>query len=138
MTADPPVNTLRQRGLSESGELFPRLTFGVALRDQSVSRYVRTTTRLNLTLGLLASALLLFGLWLTWRATMREVSVAQMKSDFLASVSHELKTPLTAIRAFGDLIRSGRTRDGERIRKYGERITAESERLTGLLNNILW
>jgi len=138
VTADPPVNTLRQRGLSESGELFPRLTFGVALRDQSVSRYVRTTTRLNLTLGLLASALLLFGLWLTWRATMREVSVAQMKSDFLASVSHELKTPLTAIRAFGDLIRSGRTRDGERIRKYGERITAESERLTGLLNNILW
>jgi two-component system phosphate regulon sensor histidine kinase PhoR len=63
--------------------------------------------------------------------------VAQLKSDFLASISHELKTPLTAIRAFGDLLHSGRARDADRVREYGGLIKTESDRLTALINNIL-
>jgi two-component system phosphate regulon sensor histidine kinase PhoR len=67
----------------------------------------------------------------------RELRVSRLKSQFLASVSHELKTPLTAVRAFGDLLRSGRVRDSERIQRYGEMICRESDRLTHLVNNIL-
>ncbi len=130
---EPP----RRRGFDPAERLFPTLTFGVALRDRSAAELGAGHTRLSLLLGLGAAALSLIGLGLTWRATRREMRVAQLKSDFLASVSHELKTPLTAIRAFGDLLRSGRARDAERVREYGEMITTESGRLTALLNDIL-
>src|SRR5258705_3760621 len=88
-------------------------------------------------LGLAAAAVSLIGLGLTWRATRREIGGAQPKSDSLASISHELKTRLTAIRAFGDLLHSGRARDADRVREYGGLIKTESDRLTALINNIL-
>lgn len=128
---------LRRRGFDPAERLFPTLTFGVALRDMSAAKHVAGHTRMSLLLGLGAAGLSLVGLVLTWRATEREMRVAQSKSDFLASVSHELKTPLTAIRAFGDLLHTGRARNPERIREYGGMIKTESDRLTALLNNIL-
>ena len=128
---------LRRRGFDPAERLFPTLTFGVALRDQPAAKHVAGHTWSSLLLGLGAAGLSLVGLVLTWRATEREMRVAQLKSDFLASISHELKTPLTAIRAFGDLLHSGRAHNPERIREYGGMIKTESDRLTALLNNIL-
>jgi len=127
---------LRWRGFEPADRLFPNLAFGVAPRDLTAA-YASDYTRSNILLGLCAAGLTLIGLGLTWRATRREMRVAQLKSDFLASISHELKTPLTAIRAFGDLLHSGRARDSERIREYGGLIKTESDRLTALINNIL-
>lgn len=127
---------LRLRGFEPADRLFPELSFGIAPRDPAAA-CASEYTRLNILLGLCAAGLTLIGLSLTWRATRREMRVAQMKSDFLASISHELKTPLTAIRAFGDLIYSGRIRDPERMREYGGLIKTESDRLTTLINNVL-
>jgi signal transduction histidine kinase len=135
-TGSPP-GQFRSRGFEPGDRLFPNLTFEVALRDESTNEYASQFTGLSLLLGLGAAGLALAGLAMAWHATAREMRIAQMKSNFLASISHELKTPLTAIRAFGDLIRSGRTRDAKRIEQYGEMISYESDRLTALLNNIL-
>jgi signal transduction histidine kinase len=67
----------------------------------------------------------------------REVLLAEMRSQFVSSVSHELKTPLTAIRMFAETLRLGRAKDTATQMEYLDTIVNESERLTRLLNNVL-
>jgi signal transduction histidine kinase/tetratricopeptide (TPR) repeat protein len=79
----------------------------------------------------------LFGAYLLWRDVRREVSMADMRSQFVSSVSHELKTPLTAIRMFAETMRMGRSKDPKAHEEYLDTIVNESQRLTRLLNNVL-
>ena len=79
----------------------------------------------------------LFGAYLLWRDVRREVLMARMRSRFVSSVSHELKTPLTAIRMFAETLRLGRSKDPATQAEYLDTIVNESERLTRLLNNVL-
>lgn len=80
----------------------------------------------------------LFGaIMLFLQATSREIKLSQMKSDFVSNVSHELRTPLASIRAFGELMMSGRVQSQEKVVEYGEYIETEGRRLTQLINNIL-
>ena len=131
------AESIRKRGFESSDSLFPNLSFAVWSPDLEAKTFANEYTQSSILLGAGAAMLSLLGLSLTWRATRREMKVAQLKSDFLSSISHELKTPLTAIRAFGDLIHSGRARDEGKIREYGGIIKTESDRLTSLINNIL-
>ena len=85
----------------------------------------------------LVLALAVFGAYLLWRDVQRELRVAQLRSQFVSSVSHELKTPLTAIRMFAETLRMGRPADPARRDEYLDIIVNESERLTRLLNNVL-
>jgi signal transduction histidine kinase len=62
--------------------------------------------------------------------------VAELRSRFVSSVSHELKTPLTAIRMFAETLRLRATKP-ETQAEYLDTIVNESERLTRLLNNVL-
>jgi len=79
----------------------------------------------------------LFGAYLLWRDVRREVRLAEMRSSFVSAVSHELKTPLTAIRMFAETLRMGRPVDARTQEEYLDTIVNESERLTRLLNNVL-
>ncbi|MEM9221054.1 MAG: ATP-binding protein [Pseudomonadota bacterium] len=58
------------------------------------------------------------------------------KDDFLSRVSHEMRTPLTAVRSFADLLREGELEE-ERKARFVAVISAEAERLTRLLDDIL-
>jgi signal transduction histidine kinase len=79
----------------------------------------------------------LFGAYFLWRDVGRELQMAEMRSQFIASVSHELKTPLTAIRIFAETLRMGRLKDSQARAEYLDTIVNESHRLTRLLNNVL-
>jgi signal transduction histidine kinase len=79
----------------------------------------------------------LFGAYLLWRDVRREILLAELRSQFVSGVSHELKTPLTAIRMFAETLRLGRTRDPAARSEYLDTIVHESERLTRLLNDVL-
>ena len=79
----------------------------------------------------------LFGAYLFWRDVRREIRIAELRSQFVSSVSHELKTPLTAIRMFAETLLLGRSVKPEVSQEYLETIVQESERLTRLLNNVL-
>jgi signal transduction histidine kinase len=90
-------------------------------------------------IGALSLVLVLaaFGAFLLWRDVRRELHVAEMRSQFVSSVSHELKTPLTAIRMFAETLRMDRPAEPALRNEYLDIIVDESERLTRLLNNVL-
>ena len=62
---------------------------------------------------------------------------ARIRREFSANVSHELKTPLTTIKGFGEMLESGIITSPEDVRRYGGTIYRESERLLGLINDII-
>lgn len=66
-----------------------------------------------------------------------ELRAAQQRTTFVANVSHELKTPLTSIRMFAEMLRDGRQADPERRQRYLDLMVAESGRLARLVNNVL-
>jgi two-component system phosphate regulon sensor histidine kinase PhoR len=70
-------------------------------------------------------------------AAARERKLSNLKSDFVANVSHELKTPLSLVRMFGELLQSGRVDSDEKQRQYLQIIVSESERLAALIENVL-
>ena len=86
---------------------------------------------------LLVFGVTLFGAYLLWLDVRREVQLAETRSRFVAAVSHELKTPLTAIRMFAETLRESGSMDPDTQAEYLGTIVNESERLTRLLNNVL-
>ena len=81
--------------------------------------------------------LTMLGGYLLVRDVNRDMRVAEMRSQFVASVSHELKTPLTAIRMFAETLALGRSRDPRTQTEYLETIVNECERLARLVDNVL-
>jgi signal transduction histidine kinase len=120
------------------GEVLPHWAIGVHLNNPAkLSESART---FRLTLGLLISVLLLaiaIGGWLIVSDLRREIALSRQKTDFVSNVSHELKTPLTSIRMFSELLAEGRVQDEKRRREYLGVITTETARLSRLINNVL-
>ena len=85
----------------------------------------------------LAVTTLLVAMWALARVVRREMALAEMKANFVADVSHELKTPLALIRMFGETLQSGRVSSEEKRQEYYGIITRESTRLTNLIDSIL-
>lgn len=82
------------------------------------------------------SAIIFGGSMLLWQAH-SNLRDAQQKTSFVSNVSHELKTPLTSIRMYAELLHEGRVTDNEKRKHYLEVIASESQRLTRLVNNVL-
>jgi two-component system phosphate regulon sensor histidine kinase PhoR len=80
---------------------------------------------------------LLCGIALTIRATDREARLAQAKSNFVANVSHELKTPLSLLSLFSEILELGRVKNEEKRTEYYRIIRHESLRLNKVIDNIL-
>lgn len=76
------------------------------------------------------------GFLLLYRLGLGQIRLARQQQDFVSAVSHELKTPLTSIRMYGEMLREGWAPD-EKKREYYHFIHDESERLTRLINNVL-
>jgi two-component system, OmpR family, phosphate regulon sensor histidine kinase PhoR len=84
-----------------------------------------------------AALVAIAGVVIVVMASVKERRLAVLKSDFVANVSHELKTPLSLVRMFGEMLLSDRITSDEKRRQYLGIIVAESERLTALIENVL-
>jgi signal transduction histidine kinase len=124
--------------ISEVGQVLPHWQVGVFLNDPGT--LAKSANIVQWTVGLLVALLLVAiaaGSWLIAADLRRQLALSRQKTDFVSNVSHELKTPLTSIRMFSELLAEGRVSEEGRRREYLGIIGAETARLTRLINNVL-
>jgi len=109
----------------------------IGLLDTNVDDLARDSFLHSAGATLLVLVFLLGGIALTIRATDREARLAQAKSNFVANVSHELKTPLSLISLFSEILELGRVNKEEKKAEYYGIIRHESRRLNKTIDNIL-
>ncbi|MFC1853505.1 sensor histidine kinase [candidate division CSSED10-310 bacterium] len=96
------------------------------------------SVQLSLTIGLIALGSALFGLaFYFYREHSREMREAARRVSFVNQVSHELKTPLTNIRMYAELLEERLVDDDEKVLRHLNIIVSESQRLSRLIGNIL-
>ena len=136
--ASQPLDGARRILTVNFGEALP--AWQVALYQpggRSPKAVVRRQTMLFTAAFALLLVVIVLGLGATYRLVRRESEMARLKSDFVANVSHDLKTPLSLIRMFAETLELGRVTDEATRREYYGVITRESERLTRLIDNVL-
>ena len=87
--------------------------------------------------GVLVIVLILAAGGFAGQAVSRQVKLNKLKNDFVATASHELKTPLASMRVLVDTLLEGNYKDQQQAREYLELTAKENERLSGLINNFL-
>lgn len=106
----------------------------IELKEDAVDARLRAQSRRSLVaLGLLLAAIGA-GAWALYRGINRELAFARMQAAFVAGVSHELKTPLTAIKMYADLLALGLAKDPQAATRT---LVAEGDRLTRLIDRVL-
>jgi signal transduction histidine kinase len=113
------------------------LRLALRYKDLSIEQDVRRWEMGTLALIGFIDLMLGAGLFLVYSNVRREAHLSRLKSDFVANVSHELKTPLALIRLFAETLELGRVPTEDKARQYYRVINKESQRLTQLINNIL-
>jgi signal transduction histidine kinase len=112
-----------------------RLRTGYA--NQTIPAIIAARERPQRALMWMLAGVMALGVFFVARAAAREVRVAEMKSTFVSSVSHDLKTPLALIQLFAETLELGRLKNTERAHEYYRIINSEARKLTRLINNLL-
>lgn len=126
VAVDPPKDLVRDT-----------LTIEVSAAQDPGLRTANRAALTTLTLASAAGLALILGISMTARAAHASATMAQVRSEFVASVTHELKTPIATIRAIGDILASGRMAGPAVVPRYGQLVTNEAKRLGRLVDNVL-
>jgi signal transduction histidine kinase len=105
--------------------------------DQTIPEIVASRARPQRVLMAVLAGVMALGVFFVTRAAAREVRLAELKSNFVSSVSHDLKTPLALIQLFAETLELGRLRNTDRATEYYRIINSEARKLTRLINNLL-
>lgn len=103
----------------------------------TIPEIVSASTQPQMALMIVLALVMAGGVCFVASVAAREVRVAELKSNFVASVSHDLKTPLALIQLFAETLELGRVRNPERAQDYYRIINTEAHKLTRLIENIL-
>jgi signal transduction histidine kinase len=105
--------------------------------DQTIPQIIQARGRPQRAMMAVLAAVMALGVFFVVRAAAREVRLAELKSTFVSSVSHDLKTPLALIQLFAETLELGRLKNTERAHEYYRIINSEARKLTRLINNLL-
>ncbi len=111
----------------ELHQVDPKFFEQIISSRRSIYVYALVIVMVALTLGAIMTA----------RIMTRELELARLKSDFVSTVSHEFRSPLTSIRQLSEMLQSGRVQNEERRKHYYGVILEQSERLSLMVSNIL-
>lgn len=117
--------------------VFRDLELSAQSRHTAAAHVLQSNALTSWVLSMLMSAIAIAGVLLTWRAARSERRLARIRNGFVASVSHDLRTPLASIAVFAELLRLGRVTSMDKVVEYGGRIERESTRLRHLIDNTL-
>ena len=142
--------------IADQGKLIKHFTHPVEQREMLVLRnallppfdgfeLIINTTQFALSPGatvidIAAVSLVLIiitGLLGFYRLGAKQIELAMQQRNFISAVSHELKTPLTSIRMYAEMLRSGWVAEQAKRQSYYDFIYFESERLSRLITNVL-
>ncbi len=86
---------------------------------------------------LLLAAIILIGLFVIYKSVRAVVELSERRSGLVSAVTHELKTPLSTIRMYIEMLEQGIARDQDREHEYYRILGSETSRLARLINNVL-
>lgn len=135
---------LQKINISSSEQEYPLYQRSLSMPFQKLELIVNTAKLTDVPGGMLIDLLALsiyclffIGFIAFYRLGSRQIDLAKQQQNFISAVSHELKTPLTSIRMYGEMLRSGWVSDETKKQNYYDFIFFESERLSRLIANIL-
>jgi signal transduction histidine kinase len=105
--------------------------------NQTIPEIMEARARPQRVMMSVVAIVMMFSLFFVVRAAAREVRLAELKSNFVSNVSHDLKTPLALIQLFAETLELGRLKNTERAQEYYRIINSEARKLTKLINNLL-
>lgn len=112
--------------------------FGFLKATLSCEQIPRSAGRKTLNIMLIVLAVIvLMGLFAIYQSTRTIFELSERRSEFVSSVTHELKTPLTNIRMYIEMLEQGIARTAEREQEYYRILDSEGARLSRLINNVL-
>lgn len=123
--------------LVASGGLVP-FTLELVLTDPDLL-FARHLQRVRMFGGmiLLAAAVAVTGLLAAWKSFHHQLQLAEMKTNFVSSVSHELRAPIASVRLMAESLDRGKIPDARKQAGYFRLIVQECRRLTSLIENVL-
>jgi signal transduction histidine kinase len=105
--------------------------------NQTIPDIIAARERPQRLLMAMFAAVMALGVFFVARVAAREVRLAELKANFVSSVSHDLKTPLALIQLFAETLELGRLKNTDRAHEYYRIINSEARKLTRLINNLL-
>ncbi len=120
------------------GKFFPGWHVEVHFKDFDIfEKAAGRQTLVYMWAGLLAIAVMIAAGLLSAQVVGRQIKINKLKNDFIATVSHELKTPLASMRVLVDTLLEGNVKGQQQVTEYLQLVSKENERLSSLVDNFL-
>ncbi len=131
------INDVESVQKSKELWLIPGYSVGIHLTGKTLNDLVKKRVRTVIFLVILFNLLIIFGTWFLYYNVKKEMELAKIKSEFVSNVSHELRTPLAMISMYSETLMMDRVKDDKKKKEYYEVIQLETNRLNGIVSNIL-
>ncbi|MHC5213366.1 MAG: sensor histidine kinase, partial [Planctomycetota bacterium] len=122
----------------KAGKFMPDFTVSVFFKDTSVfEKAARRQTSIYIWTGILVALLILSAGAVSIRTVNHQIKMNRLKNDFIATVTHELKTPLASMRLLVDTLLEGNYEGEQTATEYLQLVANENKRLTHLIDSFL-